>query len=70
MWVLGGAKALGEMIAVNNKVENLNLANDDSLGEGVESLLASLGSNITLVKLFLSEMYHKQADSRVLWKKY
>ena len=60
-----GAKALGEVIAVNRTLWKLVLRGDYSLGEGVESLLAGLESSTTLQKLVLSSKYRQPADSRV-----
>jgi Ran GTPase-activating protein (RanGAP) involved in mRNA processing and transport len=62
-----GAKALSVMIAVNKTLRELYLNDDPSLGEGVDSLLASVQNSTTLQKLTLSEQYQRPADPRVLW---
>jgi hypothetical protein len=62
-----GAKALGVMIAVNKTLRELDLNGDPSLGEGVDSLLASVQNSTTLQELTLSGLYQRPADPRVEW---
>ena len=62
-----GAKALSKVIEENKTLRRLWLYCDDSLGEGVDSLLASLQNNITLQGLVLPQQYKRPADSRVVW---
>jgi Ran GTPase-activating protein (RanGAP) involved in mRNA processing and transport len=65
-----GAKALGQTISKNKSLKKIWLSDDtdNSLGEGVDSLLAGLQSNTTLENLYLPKQYERSADSRVIWK--
>ena len=62
-----GAKALSKVIEENKTLRKLWLHRDDSLGEGVDSLLASLQNNTTLHELHLPWQYQCPADPRVEW---
>ena len=61
-----GAKALSKVIEENKTLRKLYLWYDDSLGEGVDSLLASLQNNTTLQELSLPQPYQRPADSRMV----
>ena len=62
-----GAKALSKAIEENKTLRWLRLDDDDSLGEGVDSLLASLPNNTTLQCFSLPQPYKRPADPRVVW---
>ena len=61
--------ALSKVIEENKTLRWLWLHRDDSLGEGVDSLLASLQNNTTLQSLALPRQYQCPADPRVDWVK-
>ena len=62
-----GAKALSKAIEENKTLSWLRLDDDDSLGEGVDSLLATLSNNTTLQRFYLPQPYQRPADPRVVW---
>ena len=62
-----GAKALSKVIEENKTLRWLRLWGDDSLGEGVDLLLASLQKNSTLQWLYLPKQNERPADPRVVW---
>ena len=52
------------MVDMNKILKELRLYSDDSLGEGVDSLLASLENNKTLDCLRLPQQYQPPTDPR------
>ena len=59
-----GAKALSKVIEENKTLRELRLYGDHSLGEGADSLLASLQNNTTLQRLVLPLQYIVSPASR------